>query len=81
MRVLQHISGAMAADSRLLIVETLLGDQPSALQAALDLAMMAISGKQRTLDNFRDIIGKAALEITKVCQIPNGSAVIECARA
>ncbi|KAK4041718.1 O-methyltransferase-domain-containing protein [Parachaetomium inaequale] len=80
-RLLQQISGAMAADSRLLIVETLLGDQPSALQAALDLAMMAISGKQRTLDNFRDITGKAALEITKVCQIPNGSAVIECAPA
>ncbi|KAK4246441.1 S-adenosyl-L-methionine-dependent methyltransferase [Corynascus novoguineensis] len=79
--MLQHISGAMATDSRLLIVETLLGDRPSPFQVAMDLAMMTISGKERTLDNFRDITGKAGLKITNVSQIPGGSAVIECALA
>ncbi|KAL2173818.1 S-adenosyl-L-methionine-dependent methyltransferase [Thermothelomyces heterothallicus CBS 202.75] len=79
--MLQHISGAMAADSRLLIVETLLSDLPSPFQVALDLSMMTISGKERTLDDFRDITGKAALKITNVSQIPGGSAVIECALA
>lgn len=79
--MLQHISGAMATDSRLLIVETLLGDRPSPFQVAMDLAMMTISGKERTLDNFRNITGKAGLKITNVSQIPGGSAVIECALA
>lgn len=79
-KILQHISDAMEADSRLLIVETLLGDQPSAFQAAMDLSMLAISGKERTLEGFREITGKAALKITKVSQTPEGSAVLECAR-
>lgn len=78
-KILQHISSAMVADSRLLVVETLLGDQPSALQAAMDLAMMTISGKERTLANFEDITGRAGLKITKVSQNPGGTAVIECA--
>lgn len=71
----------MVADSRLLIVETLLGDQPSAFQAAMDLSMLTISGKERTRADFEDITGQAALKITKISQIPNGSAVIECALA
>ncbi|KAK3294633.1 O-methyltransferase-domain-containing protein [Chaetomium fimeti] len=79
--MLKHLSGAMAPDSRLLIVETMLGDQPSAFQAAMDLSMLTISGKERTRANFEDITGKAALKITKVSQIPGGSAVIECALA
>ncbi|KAH6856408.1 O-methyltransferase-domain-containing protein [Chaetomium sp. MPI-CAGE-AT-0009] len=79
--ILKQISAAMATDSRLLIVETMLGDQPSAFQAAMDLSMLTISGKERTRANFEDITGKAALKITKVSQIPGGSAVIECALA
>ncbi|KAH6632016.1 O-methyltransferase-domain-containing protein [Chaetomium tenue] len=79
--ILKHISSAMVADSRLLIVETLLGDQPSAFQAAMDLSMLTISGKERTRADFEDITGKAALKITKISQLPNGSAVIECALA
>jgi hypothetical protein len=79
--ILKQISGAMAADSRLLIVETMLGDQPSAFQAAMDLSMLTISGKERTLADFQDVTGKAALKITKVSQIPGGSAVVECALA
>lgn len=79
MGILKQIAGSMAADSRLLIVETLLGNPPSAMQTAMDLAMLSISGKERTRENFDDITGKAGLKITKICQIPGGSAVIECA--
>jgi hypothetical protein len=79
--ILKTIANAMAPDSKLLIVEMLLRDPPSPLQAAMDLLMMSISGKERTLENFREITGKAGLEITLVSQIPGGSAVIECALA
>ncbi|KAG7293802.1 hypothetical protein NEMBOFW57_003859 [Staphylotrichum longicolle] len=80
-RMLRQIAGAMAADSRLLVVETLLGAQPSPLQVAMDFSMMAISGKERTLEGFEVITGEAALKITAVSQIPGGSAVIECVLA
>ncbi|KAL2153412.1 hypothetical protein VTH82DRAFT_4567 [Thermothelomyces myriococcoides] len=80
-QILRQISGAMTADSRLLIVETLLSERPSPFQIVLDMTMMAISGKERTLTNFQDITGKAGLKITNVSQIPGGSAVIECALA
>jgi hypothetical protein len=79
--ILQQIAGAMAPDSRLLVVEALLCEQPTALQAAMDLHMMTISGKERTRDNFEDITGKAGLKITKVSKNSGGSAVIECALA
>lgn len=79
--ILRHISAAMAADSRLLIVETLLGSPPSPLQAAMDLVMLTISGKERTLDGFREIAAQAGLRVTAVSEIPGGNAVVECGLA
>lgn len=81
MGVLQHISSAMAADSRLLIVETLMTNPPSPLQAAMDLMMLTLSGKERTLEGFKAITGRAGLKITKVSEIPGFNAVIECGQA
>lgn len=77
--ILRHIAGAMAADSRLLIVETLLGDAPSPLHVAMDFMMMTISGKERTLEDFGAIAGRAGLRVTNVARNPGGSAVVECA--
>jgi hypothetical protein len=75
--ILQQLTDAMAADSRVLIVEFLVGHPPTALQASGNLSMMAITGKERTLENFHDVVGRAGLRITHVA--PNGSsAVIEC---
>ncbi|GAB1316332.1 hypothetical protein MFIFM68171_06542 [Madurella fahalii] len=79
--VLQHISSAMAADSKLLIVETLMTNPPSPLQAAMDLMMLTFSGKERTLEGFKAITGRAGLKITGVSEIPGFNAVIECGLA
>jgi hypothetical protein len=67
----------MASDSRLLIVEALLGEPATTHQAALDLMMMGIAGKERTLANFQDILGKAGLRITEILQTHELSATIE----
>jgi len=76
--LLQILARAMAPDSRLLIVEALLGEPATTHQAALDLMMMGIAGKERTLANFQDILSKAGLRITEVLQTHELSATIEC---
>ncbi len=60
--ILQQISDAMAQDSRLLIVEQILSDPPSALGAAADMFMATIGGKERTLQNFHEIANAARSE-------------------
>lgn len=76
--LLQVLAGAMAPDSRLLIVEALLDDPATTHQAALDLMMMGIAGRERTLANFEEILDKAGLRITQVLQTHELSATIEC---
>ncbi len=76
--ILRRLADAMAPDSRLLIVELIIGDPPSAYQAALDLTMMTISGKERTLGTWRDIVARAGLRVTHVDVVEGGSGVVEC---
>ncbi|KAG7285515.1 hypothetical protein NEMBOFW57_010144 [Staphylotrichum longicolle] len=76
--ILRRLADAMAPDSRLLIVELIISDPPSAYQAALDLTMMVISGKERTLATWRDIVARAGLKITHVDVVEGGSGVVEC---
>jgi len=80
--MLQRISDAMATDSKLLIVEQVLPNPPSAFAAATDIAMLVIGGKERTLDGFTDITGRAGLRILQVYRNQATDAVlIECAKA
>lgn len=76
--ILRRLADAMAPDSRLLIVELIISDPPSAYQAALDLTMMVISGKERTLATWRDIVARAGLKITHVDVVQGASGVVEC---
>ena len=76
--ILRRIAGAMAPDSRLLIVELIVSDPPTAYQAAVDLTMMTISGKERPLGTWRDIAARAGLKVTHVGVVEGGSGVVEC---
>jgi len=79
--ILQKISDAMAADSRLLIVEQVIGDPPSAFAAASNIFMTSLSGKERTLDCFRGITARAGLKVLKAHWAPDGeAAVIVCVK-
>ncbi len=80
--ILRQISNAMAADSRLLIVEQIMENPPDALAAAADLSMSTIGGKERTFDNFEKIVGEVGLKINQVFKNPGtGAALIECVKA
>ncbi len=76
--ILQHMAKAMAADSRLLIVDVLVDDPPTARQTTFDMMMMIASGKERTLASFQSIVGRAGLRITQVSPYAKLVAVIEC---
>lgn len=71
----------MVADSKLLIVETLPSNRPAPLPAGMEIIMATILGKERTVEGFRDIVGRAGLEVTKVTRNPGVGALVECAKA
>ncbi|KAK3903749.1 S-adenosyl-L-methionine-dependent methyltransferase [Staphylotrichum tortipilum] len=77
--MLKPTVAAMSNDSRLLVVEMPVGTQPTRLQASMDLMMMAISGKERTMDEYRELLGKAGLVVIEAVPNTVGGTVIECA--
>ena len=78
-RMLRHIRGAMLPDSRLLIVDQVLDNPPSAVGAANDLFMAVIGGKERTEAEFRDITVQAGLEVKGVFKAGGAYVgVVEC---
>ena len=80
--ILLQIQKAMAADSRLLIVELILENPPTASGSATDIIMATIGGKERTLEGFRSIASEAGLRINKVYRgKPEDIAIIECTKA
>ena len=79
--ILGHLSDAMAPDSRLLIVEQVLGTPPATFGAVADVILLTIGGKERTLAVFKGIASKANLEIREVHRtIGSDVAVVECVK-
>jgi hypothetical protein len=79
--ILQRIADAMAPDSRLLIVEQVMGNPPSAFVAAADLFMLGIGGKERTQEGFEDIFGRAGLKVLRVWRnVGTDVATVECGK-
>uniref|UniRef100_A0A8H7NEE4 O-methyltransferase domain-containing protein n=1 Tax=Bionectria ochroleuca TaxID=29856 RepID=A0A8H7NEE4_BIOOC len=77
--ILQHIQKSMADDSRLIIAEQIINDQPSLVASATDIYMLTLGGKERTLDGFRAITADAGLEIVEIHGSgDNDLALIEC---
>ena len=72
----------MADDSRLLIVEQIMENPPKPFQAAIDIFMATISGKERTEQMFHEVVEAAGLKVVKFWKKDNEDAgVIECAKA
>ena len=79
--ILRHLTVAMAKDSKILIVESVLPervDELSLMGATIDMFMFSLGGKERTEKMFRAVLDQAGLELRKVWRAPNsGQAVIE----
>ncbi len=81
-KILRNVAAAMTrADSRILVAEALMSNPPSAYSAFKDQLMLSVAGKERTLDNFREVVEAAGLRISGI--FPNDDkthVVIECAK-
>ncbi|RYP62896.1 hypothetical protein DL770_009505 [Monosporascus sp. CRB-9-2] len=81
-QILRHMSDAMEPDSKVLIGETVLSNPPSRPTAMVDLLLATIGGKERTIEGFSNIVGRAGLKISAVHKAAFGDfSIIECQKA
>lgn len=77
--ILKNICSVMVPDSRVVIVEMLITDQdPQSLAPLLDLDMLVmVSGKERTVDEFSELLNKAGLKLSSVMATNSPVSIIE----
>jgi hypothetical protein len=80
LRILRSVRAAMTAESRLLLVEAVVGppnEDPSV--KFLDLMMLvSAGGQERTEDEWRTLLAAADLELTAATRATSNKHVIEC---
>lgn len=82
-RLLGAVRAAMGPDSRLLVVEPIVPDQPGSspydmMIASTDLNMLVLTGgKERTEAEFRALLDAAGLPVTRIVPTPATMSIIE----
>lgn len=79
-RILKNISRSMKAHSRLWIVEYLLESEPGfSVAKLLDIEVLVMGGGlERTIDEYKSLMGSAGLAVSKVIPTNSGPALLEC---
>jgi 2,7-dihydroxy-5-methyl-1-naphthoate 7-O-methyltransferase len=76
--ILRRCAEAGDDDSRVLLVEGVLADRPSADEASFDLFMLTLSGgQQRTLSEFQQLAESVGLTIRSSQVLPTGNSLVE----
>ena len=77
-RILENCRKAMNAGGKVLIVDTVLkpGNDPDFFKI-LDLGMLMISGRERTEQQFRDLLARAGFRLTRVVPTESAVSVVE----
>jgi hypothetical protein len=79
--VLSRCAEAGGDEVRILLVEGVLSDRPSADEASFDLFMFTLTGgRQRTLDEFRRLAASAGLEVRSSRPLETGNSLVEIGR-
>jgi 2,7-dihydroxy-5-methyl-1-naphthoate 7-O-methyltransferase len=79
--VLSRCAEAGGDEVRILLVEGMLSDRPSADEASFDLFMFTLTGgRQRTLDEFRRLAVSAGLEVRSTQPLTTGNSLVEIRR-
>jgi hypothetical protein len=79
--VLSRCAEAGGDEVRILLVEGMLSDRPSADEASFDLFMFTLTGgRQRTLDEFRRLAASAGLEVRSAQPLTTGNSLVEIRR-
>ena len=76
--ILRRCAEAGSDYARILIVETIISDPPSADEASFDLFMLTLSGgRQRSLDDFARLAEQVGLEIRSSTPLSTGNSLLE----
>ncbi|OIW27605.1 S-adenosyl-L-methionine-dependent methyltransferase [Coniochaeta ligniaria NRRL 30616] len=75
---LEAFGDAMAPDSKVLVGEIVMSNPPAQSAAMMDMLLGTIGGKERTIEGFHDIAGRAGLQITAVSRGPRDVVIMEC---
>jgi hypothetical protein len=77
-RILQNVRSAMAPGGKVLILDTVIqpGNHPD-FAKLLDLAMLAISGRERTEQQFSDLLSRAGFRLARVTPTASAISVVE----
>jgi hypothetical protein len=80
--ILRNCRAAMGPDSRLLIVEMVLPEEPPHPGYELDMVMLALTGgRERTADEYGALLNEAGLSLERVLSTDSPVSVVEAARA
>jgi hypothetical protein len=77
-QILGRCAEAGGRSARVLVVEGVISEQPSADEASFDLFMLALTGgRQRTLDDFRRLAETVGLTLTSSLKLETGNSLVE----
>jgi len=79
-RILKNISQCMNAETRLLIIESLLEPGPElSVVKLLDIEVLVMGGgRERTIDEYRVLLESVGLTVSRVIPTNRGPALLEC---
>ncbi|KAF4414313.1 Methyltransferase fsa4 [Colletotrichum fructicola] len=80
-KMLTQLSDAMASDSKVLISEMVMSNPPDPLAAMNDFGMLEIGGKERTADDWAELVARAGLKMEGIHGLDKKMQVIECIKA
>jgi hypothetical protein len=82
-QILKNISQSMTSDSKLWVVEYLIEPGPGfSVAKLLDLEVLVMGGgRERRIDEFKNLLSSAGLAVSKVTPTSRGPAVLECIHA
>jgi 2,7-dihydroxy-5-methyl-1-naphthoate 7-O-methyltransferase len=79
--ILRRCAEAGSADVRVLVVEGVVSDPPSADEASFDLFMLTlVGGRQRTLEEFRQLAGSVSLHLQSPQPLATGDCLLKLKR-
>ncbi len=80
MMILNNCRNAMKSDGKILVVETILNDEPDNLfakQADLEMLIMTTGGRKRTQEEFADLFARCRLKLQRLINTDCPAVVLE----
>jgi hypothetical protein len=78
--ILKNITNAMNADTRLWIIEYIIEPGPGfSVAKLLDIEVLVMGGgRERSINEYKTLVGAAALEVSRIIPIKSGPVMMEC---